>query len=818
MAHPAGDGMNRRSMQGVRVCAMAALLVGAAATAEAGAGAAPRSQREGAVAQARSGDTKDALATLRALVASYADDARLLADTTIVANWAGDDAYALELYVRPQTPKDDAGVTEAAARSARNLHRYGMALDLYRTATTLAPDRWQPLLGQALVLTDEGHYREAAEQMKPLLREHLDETDVETGEAYLCSRLGDYACQIDMDQRLMDHRPQESAAIRCQMALALAQVGGETLAEEKCPQSESTDDRRLLEEKGAERIRWAEANTHRWAQRQDEGEAALKLLDGVIAASPSRDDIWKAAEFDRLLALFDLRHMHAVIDRYDRLHAQKIEVPTYTLACVAGAYLTLHHPRHAEALYRRLVKREPGNGEMWGGLTYAQFEREHLHESLHTVDLAFEGAPSMLRAQGLKVSLDNEAHASLGLQAAEMRGYADMPAQEAARLAPMLAAAPANQGLNRAMAMNYLARGWPLLAIRQERIADSYAQPDALPVLEDAEVLDAAGRRDEADALLPALLERDGNSPAIARYLTDETIERGWQADAETGFEWSSGKYIGTTQHSDGHLYSPLYDNRWRAYVHALGDTGSFQKGPAYRSRTAVGVSYDYERNSVWAEAAGDDGTAGAVAAGAVGADLNYRDHWTLKLEGDTDNVTDVQLIAQQGKVRARSVTADLQWRQSELRSIDGGVQRMLFSDGNQRTAFTGELDQRMWTTPRLQVTVTPELWTSSNSENANRIYFNPKADFSLGPSTTVHWLTWRRYSRKLAQDFAVYMAPYWQENYGVGGAVALTYQQRWEVSKRFSAFGKVTWDSQPYNGSSEPYTNVEFGVKWGLQ
>ena len=105
MAHPAGDGMSRRSMQGVRVCAMAALLVWAAATAKAGAGAAPRSQREGAVAQARSGDTKVALATLRALVASYADDARLLADTTIVANWAGDDAYALELYVRPQTPK-----------------------------------------------------------------------------------------------------------------------------------------------------------------------------------------------------------------------------------------------------------------------------------------------------------------------------------------------------------------------------------------------------------------------------------------------------------------------------------------------------------------------------------------------------------------------------------------------------------------------------------------------------------------------------------------------------------------------------------------
>jgi hypothetical protein len=75
-----------------------------------------------------------------------------------------------------------------------------------------------------------------------------------------------------------------------------------------------------------------------------------------------------------------------------------------------------------------------------------------------------------------------------------------------------------------------------------------------------------------------------------------------------------------------------------------------------------------------------------------------------------------------------------------------------------------------------------------------------------------------RRNSRNFTQDFTAYVAPYWQQNYGVGGAVALSYKQRWEVSKRFSAFDKVTWDSQLYSGSSEPYTNLVFGVKWGLQ
>jgi hypothetical protein len=265
-------------------------------------------------------------------------------------------------------------------------------------------------------------------------------------------------------------------------------------------------------------------------------------------------------------------------------------------------------------------------------------------------------------------------------------------------------------------------------------------------------------------------------------------------------------------------LQSPLFDNRWRAYLHAQGETGSFRQGSAYRSRAAAGVHYDYERESVWAEAGPDDGTAGAVAAVAAGADLNYGDHWTLKVAGDTDNRAEVQLIAELGKVRARGVTADLGWRQSELRDIHAGVERMLFSDGNQRAIFTGQWDQRVWTSPRVQVKVTPELWTSSNSKDTNRIYFNPKSDFSLGPTTSVRWLTWQRYSRSFTQDFSVHVAPYWQQNYGVGGAVSLNCEQRWEVSKRFSAFDKVTWDSQPFSGSNEPYTSLVFGVKWGLQ
>jgi hypothetical protein len=67
----------------------------------------------------------------------------VLADTTIVASWAGEDSLVLELYARAH--KDDAGVTEAAAHAARNLRRYDFSIQLYRHSEALAPERRQSI-------------------------------------------------------------------------------------------------------------------------------------------------------------------------------------------------------------------------------------------------------------------------------------------------------------------------------------------------------------------------------------------------------------------------------------------------------------------------------------------------------------------------------------------------------------------------------------------------------------------------------------------------------------------------------------------------
>lgn len=797
---------------------LAFLLLSTALVSAAQTASAPTRARESAVIQARSGDPKGALVILKDLVNRYPNDPRLLADASIVANWAGDDAYALDLYSRANTPKDDVGVVEAAARSARNQHMYSMAIDLFARAERLAPDRWQPRLGHAMVLVDQGGDKDAAAVMKPLLEKNGSEPDVMRGQAYLCERQQNFACSIAMYQKLAVISQGKSAELHCQLAQALSQLGGNTLAQEMCDPPDRADKLRLLAATGAERVRWSDWNNNDWSQQKADAEDALTMLDEVISSSKPGDAIWKQAQSDRLVALYNLRRMQDVVQSWDNLRHIGITVPDYALASVASAFLQLRQPDEAIALYRTLTEHTPEDGDAWSGLAYAEFESERIQQAFDTIDQAYRNAPAWLQSQDLKSPQPNPFHASLGLQAAEMRNFADMPAEGQRRLQNLLAMAPANSKLGRALAMTFDLRGWPLRAMKQEQLANSFDQEDELPVLQDAQILEDAGRLKDADAKLTKVLRREGNSQSVTKFLTTRAIERGWQGSVLSGYEWSNGQYLGNVLHSQAYLYSPLIGYRWRAYVHGLGDSGDFAAGSTYRSRAAAGISYSFNRQAFWGETGADSANPGWIPTGAAGAQFRLGDQWRLGAEGDWDNLTEVQLIARLNDVRARSGKASLEWRQSESRSVQAAFTKLLYSDGNRRNEINAQWEQRALTRPRLQINLTPQLWASENSKDQYRIYFNPKHDASLGMDTEINWITWRHYDRHLLQQFNISAAPYWQDHYGVMGAFSTDYTQRWALTRRLGLMGKFVWNSHPYDGVREPYLDVSFGLTWGEQ
>jgi biofilm PGA synthesis protein PgaA len=809
-----------RSRSVFRLCASpficVVLLTGAI---DARAAEAPRAQREAAVIEARKGDTKTGLAALQALLQKYPDDPRLLADTTIVANWAGEDQFAVSLYAHHQTPKNDGGVVEAAARSSRNLQWYGLAIELYRRAQKLDPERWQPHLGEALVLTDQGDYASADKLMKPLLDLHGNEKDVILGEGYLCSREANFSCSIAMYQNYLVKYP-DDIQVRTNMALALSRVGGQTFAEASYtkdvrPAARETD-RGLSGAAGGEEVNWGAAYAPTRALQRADSEMALTRLNGVIAASSAEDPVWKAAEYDRLIALFDLRRPQDAVRSYEALKHQGLDVPSYAVQVVAGAYLASRHPETAEKLYAKLLKESPSDGSLWSGLAYSQMERWHPNEALATIDRAYGAAAPAFQPQGLVAPRSNTMRLNLESQAAQMRVDVGLMAEGQRRLKGLLAAAPANENIRWELAASDLSRGWPRRAVVESRIAAGYATQDELPSLASVEINEGAGLRDEVDASIPKLRVREDDSPALKRFLRQAAIERGWQFYAEAAFGWGSGEFVGNSdQHSDTHLYSPWLNNRWRIYGHELSDSGDFGTSTAERTRGSAGVQYSYGQQEAWAELGYDTGT--NRIAGNVGGKLSLSDEWTVRAEADSDSY-DVPVRALTGNVYGRSVDTDLEWRASELRLAHIGLQRVLFSDGNQRAALSGAWDERMRTTPRLQASIHAEGWASSNSLNENRAYFNPALDFSLGPRASLDWLTWQRYDHSVHQIIEVYVAPYWQQNYGLGDALSVHYGQIWKLREGLGGRCGVDWTSQPYDGVNETRTALSCAVLWGSQ
>jgi biofilm PGA synthesis protein PgaA len=380
----------------------------------------------------------------------------------------------------------------------------------------------------------------------------------------------------------------------------------------------------------------------------------------------------------------------------------------------------------------------------------------------------------------------------------------------------LMAVAPGNENLRWQLASSHLARGWPLYALRESRIADGFASRDELPSMTTVQIEEANGLRNEVDAAIPALKIRAFDDPSLQRFLNQLRMERGWGFDSDVVFAWGSGIQVGSSsQHSEAHLYSPLLNNRWRGFAHELSDSGNFGVKSAERTRTSVGVGYDYDRQSASAEIGYDTGTHRTAAN--LAATLALNDYWTFHVDGDTDSF-DVPVRALTGNVHGRSVDTDLEWRASELQSAHGGLQRVLFSDGNQRAAISGAYTRRVWTTPHWQTTISAQEWESTNSLNENRPYFNPSQDFSLGPRATVDWYTWHRYDRGFHQKVNFYVAPYWEQHFGTGPSVSVDYNALMKVRQGLEFRLGVAWNTQPYDGMNETSTALNAGITWGSQ
>jgi len=164
--------------------------------------------------------------------------------------------------------------------------------------------------------------------------------------------------------------PQAAAAFLERYPAALSGEAGAALA------------RRVAGDLAARRIRWGWAEpVFDPAQRRHEAEAAIAMLE----AMHERDPEDQRATGDLLLAYRLADRMADVIALWEKA-VRRDDSPYWLRNTAADAYLALHRPAQAEALYRSFAGERAGFPEPWLGLYWAAIEQRHYDDAGAALD------------------------------------------------------------------------------------------------------------------------------------------------------------------------------------------------------------------------------------------------------------------------------------------------------------------------------------------------------------------------------------------------------------------------------------------------
>lgn len=171
--------------------------------------------RKAAVAQAREGNYKEALAALKRLHEQHRDDLAVLYDYVVICCWAGRyaDATALSSGLKPdQVPEY---VMQAVAPALRKSGNLAEAQHWYDTGVARFPGNADIALGRALTLGDRGH---AAQGLKALDAYSLKFPDADAkaialGKAYLRRQIAPPQPYATQPRPEASYRAEQDAAV-----------------------------------------------------------------------------------------------------------------------------------------------------------------------------------------------------------------------------------------------------------------------------------------------------------------------------------------------------------------------------------------------------------------------------------------------------------------------------------------------------------------------------------------------------------------------------------------------------------------------------
>ncbi|RCV90611.1 poly-beta-1,6 N-acetyl-D-glucosamine export porin PgaA [Billgrantia montanilacus] len=775
-------------------------------------------QRESLVVQARQGALQSAIEGLQTLYHQTRDE-RVREDllTLLVRADRYEDALAACPWCQPADYSDAELMHLGGA--ARNAGDYEQALSLFQALTRRDPSNVEGWLGQALVHTDMGSYTLA----DITLQQHDQVAGVTAAgleaRGYLAARTADAMQELQVRQALVEQSPDNIGELRALYRLAVG-LGASPAARrimETNPDVFTQNDRLWLTY--YEAVTDIRLGIH--TEQPERVRSGLMALNAVLQSEEASQELITIAEYDKVVALAELRRFSEAEALATRLERQHGQLPGYVTRARAHALNGLGRPGESIALYEGLIRQNPERGTdpddpLYEGLFYSYADARRYREADELLTEWLADEPEQRWDFTGTTRIDNPNYQkilSLNILLDAWRGRAGKASE---RLATYQSQAPADPFLWLLKGDVERGRGWPRQA------EEAYTQ---------AEQLLAPYHRDAArHGVLLSRLQRGqwrGTTAEIARELdkarpstTRDNLEREWReqraAQLSSSLTRSDGDSSGSQASRDWQyevlLEGPRNDKGSRPFVQRIGHHGEFNGDSLYAAYTLAGYEWNlYPATLTLSAGQGAQLNDDFLAM----AELRYdaSDHLSATL-GLELNTTSTPLRALRDGVNADRYRGELAYRRDERGSGAMGFMATDFDDGNLRQSLYGYWNQTLYHLDRWQIEGEIRASGSRNDE-VEASYFNPRRDTSLGGILSVHYALPLKYRHSFIQTVSLGSGRYWQQDYDSENTWSLGYRHRWDLAPALSIEYGIARERAIYDGVPEYDNIVSASLVW---
>ncbi|KAF1689079.1 poly-beta-1,6 N-acetyl-D-glucosamine export porin PgaA [Pseudoxanthomonas taiwanensis] len=625
-------------------------------------------------------------------------------------------------------------------------------------------------------------------------------------------------------ERAAAHAPDDPGLYKLR-ALLLADIGSGyrawTLYQAR-PELFDADEREWLEARRLGRmVTWSEAQGASDETRLDDARAAEAAIETYLRTQhPDGRDVPLSVRFDRLIVLNELGEHQRVVDEYESMRREGVDVPDYVLPAIGESLLVLQRPREAAGVLEKALQTAPENSVLRTQLAFAQLEYERPDLALAQLQAYAARQPPWVYERGARNPYENWGRYDADVTHAMISAYSGYLPQAQSELEALATVGPANGGLHTSLGEVFMMRGWPERALERFRMAQTLDERDVGARIGQVDALMALQRDDLAAPLRDHLLRYYPGQPAVMRMDRAWRVHRGWQ--------WRAYASIGRSDDNDRadssplgsrdgrygvEVQTPILDDRWRLTASADDRWAEFDGERIHHRTQSVGVRYAFDRlDAHLAASHADDRVGGTGIDLAVG--WRFNDQWSAATNARR-NDPDASLQARAAGITADSVGATMNYARDERFAWNLGVTRFRYDDGNVRTAFSAGLDQRVLTRPHFLLDASLGAYASRGTRD-DAPYFNPSRDGSLELGLRADHLAWRHYERHFRHRLTASIGPYWQERFGSAWVPSLRYEHEWQFALgRVLTYG-VNWSRPVYDGEREERLGFDVEFRWG--